>query len=79
MNWYFSRALGVIGLLAAVVRIAFAVILGDTGVELLGSVGTGILLVVGGLLAGAVVDVTVRVRKRAHPREPDRGKRSRRR
>lgn len=79
MNWYFSRALGVIGLLAAVVRVAMAVILGDAGVELLEPVGTGILFIVGGMLAGAIIDVTVRARRRERPREPGRAKPARKR
>lgn len=79
MNWYFSRALGVIGLLAAVVRVAMAVILGDAGVALLEPVGTGILFIVGGMLAGAIIDVIVRVRRRERPREPGRAKPNRKR
>lgn len=79
MIWYFSRALGMIGLLAGVVRVAIAVILGDSGGELLGAVGTGILFVVGGMLAGAVIDVTVRVRKRTRSQEPGRAKPPRKR
>ncbi|WP_448190211.1 hypothetical protein [Azospirillum sp. sgz301742] len=82
MNWYFSRALGMIGLLAGVVRVALALILDNTGAgagagagaELMGAVGTGILFVVGGMLSGAVVDVVIRARKPARPREPGRSK-----
>ena len=80
MTWYFSRALGMIGLFAGAVRVALAVILADEGgVDLLGSVGTGILLMVGGMLAGVVVDVIVHLRRRPRSREPGRGGRSRRR
>ena len=78
MIWYFSRVLGLIGLLAAVVRVALAAIFAGESGDFLGAVGTGILFIVGGMLTGAIVDVIVRVRKRTRSREPV-GARARRR
>lgn len=79
MTWYFSRALGVIGLLAGAVRVAMAAILGEGGAEVLDAVGTGILFLVGGMLAGAVVDTIIRIRRRPRPRGPGRAGRFRKR
>lgn len=72
MIWYFSRVLGLIGLLGGAVRVGIAVIRGESGGDLLGAVGMGILLIVGGMLVGAILDVRVQIRKRARSREPGR-------
>jgi hypothetical protein len=77
--WYFSRALGVIGLFVGAFEVALSVIMGEGAGEVMASVGTGILLTVGGMLIGAVVDVIIQVRKRSHPREPGRGTHHRKR
>jgi len=72
MTWYFSRALTAIGLLAGLVRVALAVIFEDPKPDLLGAVGTLVMLTVGAMLVGVVIDVAVRIRKRSHSKEPDR-------
>lgn len=73
MRWDFSRVLAVIGLFAGAARVVLA-FLGDPGGEMLsgevlGALGTGILFVVGGMLAGALLDVIVHVRRRRRSRD----------
>lgn len=79
ITWYFSRALGVIGLFAGALQVAVAAILGEGAGELLASVGTGILLAVGGMLIGATIDAVIQARRRARSRDGGRGGHSRKR
>ena len=79
VTWYFSRALGVVGLFTGVLQVAVSAIMGEGPGALLSEVGTGILLAVGGMLLGAAVDVIIQVRKRNRSREPGRGPHHRRR
>lgn len=72
VTWYFSRALGVAGLFAGGFQLAWSAITGGGPAELLGDLGTAILLAVGGMLAGALVDVVIQVRKRSRSRDPGR-------
>ncbi|WP_431855767.1 hypothetical protein [Azospirillum sp.] len=72
VTWYFSRALGVVGLFTGGFQLAWSAITGAGPGELLSSLGTAILLTVGGMLLGAIVDVVIQVRKRSRSREPGR-------
>ncbi|PWC53414.1 hypothetical protein [Azospirillum sp. TSO22-1] len=79
VTWYFSRALGVVGLFTGGFQLAWAAITGSGPGELLASLGTAILLAVGGMMVGAIVDVVVQVRKRSRLREPGRSPHHRKR
>ncbi|HYG86390.1 MAG TPA: hypothetical protein VD978_09040 [Azospirillum sp.] len=72
MNWYFSKALTAMGLLAGLMQVAVVVILEDTGANLQSAVGVAIALLVGGMLIGAAVDVFVEIRKRARRQSSER-------
>lgn len=77
VTWYFSRALGVVGLCAGAFQVAWLAVTGAGVAELLAAVGTGILLTVGGMLGGAAIDVLIKVRRR--PRGAEHPPRRRRR
>lgn len=70
VTWYFSRALGVVGLCTGAFQVAWLAVTGSGAGELLTAVGIGILLTVGGMLGGAAIDVLIQVRRRSRGTEP---------